>query len=52
MGHLVRFDRGNHVGARGMVMKDVVLDLVVVGETEFAVRALSRQFVHTTVVAD
>ncbi len=47
---LVDLDGRRDVGVVGMVVEDVVTNLVVVDEAQLAVRAGMRSFVHTSMV--
>jgi len=51
VGHFEGFDRGRDVGVIWVVAQDVVLDLVVVLEPKFAIRALPWSVGHGSVVA-
>ena len=50
VGQFDRLDRDHDVGVLGVVMKDVVLHFLVVGEAELAVRALPGDLIHTSIV--
>ena len=49
-GQLVHLDAGDHFGPFGVVPEHVVNHLVVVHETQVAVRALMRKFFHDFIV--
>ena len=50
MRELVELDAGSHVGMIGMVMEDVVEDLVVVVEAQLAVWALMGRGFHDWII--
>jgi hypothetical protein len=49
---LVQFDPDDCIGTIGVITQHVILDLVVVRESEFAVGALVGWFVHAWILAD
>jgi hypothetical protein len=46
----VGLETDHRLGVLGVIMQDVVLDLVVVREPQLAVRALVRELIHVSIV--